>query len=43
MRRRCIPKATVVSPSLAEEAMLGGKLGPCAMHLGKAMHTGGMK
>ena len=27
----------------AQEAMLGGKMGVCAMHLSKAMHVGMMK
>ncbi|MFB9262741.1 hypothetical protein ACFFWD_06060 [Bradyrhizobium erythrophlei] len=26
--------------SLAQEAMLNGKMGACSMHLGKAMHAG---
>ena len=29
--------------ALAQDAMLGGKMGACAMHLSKAMHAGGMK
>lgn len=29
--------------SLAQDAMLAGKMGACAAHLGKAMHAGGAK
>ena len=29
--------------SAAQDAMLAGKMGACAAHLGKAMHTGGAK
>ncbi|HKU06902.1 MAG TPA: hypothetical protein VJR30_12610 [Bradyrhizobium sp.] len=29
--------------SLAQEAMLAGKMGACAAHLGKAMHVGGAR
>ena len=29
--------------SAAQEAMLAGKMGACASHLGKAMHAGGAK
>ena len=29
--------------SAAQDAMLAGKMGACASHLSKAMHTGGMK
>jgi hypothetical protein len=29
--------------SQAQDAMLGGKMGVCAMHLSKAMHVGMMK
>ena len=29
--------------SAAQEAMLAGKMGDCASHLGKAMHAGGAK
>ena len=26
--------------AMAQDAMLGGKMGACSMHLGKAMHAG---
>jgi hypothetical protein len=29
--------------AMAQTAMLDGKMGACAMHLGKAMHAGMMK
>lgn len=29
--------------SAAQDAMLAGKMGACAAHLGKAMHAGGAK
>jgi hypothetical protein len=29
--------------SLAQDAMLAGKMGACAAHLGKVMHVGGAK